>query len=251
MLISVRVPWLRGVVAGDGKRVQAVLTLFGTTRETSLQAVTTAPGTPDDASCSTIVSWDDTLWLENASEAEDDSRYLELAFWLYAEDEAHPTALGFSREDISDFHTSAHRDWEVSMDLEGHTTPAMARVELARVEREPVAAGSFRDSEASDISAVHLLVNPQAPPLGSAGEAAKKRHNMTLEWGIDLEQFLIKAYDLRFGVRSIQHEVGRQVVGKLAAAHEEDVIGEGDTVILSIADNEVVLKKGPRKADKK
>lgn len=57
--------------------------------------------------------------------------------------------------------------------------------------------------------------------------------------GVDLEQFLIKAYDLRFGVRSIQHEVGRQVVSKLAAAHEEDVIGEGDTVILSVADNEV------------
>eukprot|EP00668_Euglena_longa_P045482 GGOE01061147.1.p3 GENE.GGOE01061147.1~~GGOE01061147.1.p3 ORF type:complete len:204 (+),score=48.92 GGOE01061147.1:91-702(+) len=198
MLISVRVPWLRGVVAGDGKRVQAVLTLFGTTRETSLQAVTTAPGTPDDASCSTV-SWDDTLWLENASEAEDDSRYLELAFWLYAEDEAHPTALGFSREDISDFHTSAHRDWEVSMDLEGHTTPAMARVELARVEREPVAAGSFRDSEASDISAVHLLVNPQAPPLGSAGEAAAAAQREAEEEAEEALQVLRKKRRSRSG----------------------------------------------------
>lgn len=78
-------------------------------------------------------------------------------------------------------------------------------------------------------------------------EIARKRHNMSLEWGVDLEQFLIKAYDLRFGVRSIQHEVGRQVVSKLAAAHEEDVIGEGDTVILSVVDGEVTLRKGARK----
>jgi len=78
-------------------------------------------------------------------------------------------------------------------------------------------------------------------------EIAKKRHNMTLQWGVELEQFLIKAYDLRFGVRSIQHEVGRQVVSKLAAAHEEDSIGEGDTVILGVVDNEVTLRKGPKK----
>lgn len=80
---------------------------------------------------------------------------------------------------------------------------------------------------------------------------AKKRHNMTLEWGPELEEFLIKAYDLRFGVRSIQHEVGRQVVSKLAAAHEEDAIGEGDTVIMGVMDNEVTLRKGPRRAEQK
>lgn len=79
-------------------------------------------------------------------------------------------------------------------------------------------------------------------------EIAKKRHQMCLEWGRDLEEFLIKAYDLRFGVRSIQHEVGRQVVSKLAAAHEEDVIGDGDTVILGVKDGEVTLRKGARKA---
>ena len=82
--------------------------------------------------------------------------------------------------------------------------------------------------------------------MGSVGcqvekwkKIAKKRHNMELQWGTDLEYFLIKAYDLRFGVRSIQHEVGRQVVSKLARAHEEDLIGEGDTVIMSVVNNEV------------
>jgi len=79
---------------------------------------------------------------------------------------------------------------------------------------------------------------------------AMKRHNMTIEWGPELEHFLIKAYDLRFGVRSIQHEVGRQVVSKLAGAHEEDVITEGDTVILTVVDDAVVLKKGERKPPK-
>jgi len=80
---------------------------------------------------------------------------------------------------------------------------------------------------------------------------AMKRHNMSIEWGPELEHFLIKAYDLRFGVRSIQHEVGRQVVSKLAGAHEEDVITEGDTVILSVVDDSVILKKGERKPPKK
>lgn len=79
---------------------------------------------------------------------------------------------------------------------------------------------------------------------------ARKRHNMVLEWGPELEDFLIKSYDLRFGVRSIQHEVGRQVVSKLAAAHEDDAIGEGDTIILGVGDNEVTLRKGARKNDK-
>ena len=76
---------------------------------------------------------------------------------------------------------------------------------------------------------------------------AKKRHNMNIQWSQDVEEFIISSYDARFGVRSIQHEVGRQIVSRLAAAHEEDIIGEGDNVILGIQDNEVVLRLGAKK----
>lgn len=75
---------------------------------------------------------------------------------------------------------------------------------------------------------------------------AKKRHNMDIQWSQDVEEFIIKSYDARFGVRSIQHEVGRQIVSRLAAAHEEDKIGEGDAVLLGIKDDEVVLRLGKK-----
>ena len=47
-----------------------------------------------------------------------------------------------------------------------------------------------------------------------------------------------QAYNLRFGVRSIQHEVERKVVSKLAQAHERDHIQQGTQVKLAVSPND-------------
>lgn len=85
----------------------------------------------------------------------------------------------------------------------------------------------------------YLFILLLVPQIDKWSKIAKKRHNMDIQWSQDVEEFIIKSYDARFGVRSIQHEVGRQIVSRLAAAHEEDKIGEGDAVLLGIKDDEV------------
>jgi len=67
---------------------------------------------------------------------------------------------------------------------------------------------------------------------------AYKRHKIQLDWDKDVEDVLIKAYNLRFGVRSIQHEVERKVVSKLAQAHERDHIQQGTQVKLAVSPND-------------
>ena len=61
------------------------------------------------------------------------------------------------------------------------------------------------------------------------------RHKIQLDWDKEVEDILIKAYNLRFGVRSIQHEVERKVVSRLAQAHERDHIGKGTQVKLAVS----------------
>eukprot|EP00667_Euglena_gracilis_P019679 EG_transcript_21146 len=164
MHVSIRVAWLRGLALGEHQRVRAVLSLFGATHETSLQGV--GPDAADDAACGTV-SWSDTFWLPSKEEAWDNPSYLELAFWQYSDDEAIPTALGFTREDVTDLQTAAQKQLEVPMALEGHPAPALTRVELALVDREPMDAGDRLDpegeaeGEAGDPTAVLLVVEPQ------------------------------------------------------------------------------------------
>lgn len=67
---------------------------------------------------------------------------------------------------------------------------------------------------------------------------AYDRHKIVLEWDKDVEDLLCKAYNLRFGVRSIQHEVERKVVSRLAQAHERDHITAGTHVKLGVSPND-------------
>jgi len=59
---------------------------------------------------------------------------------------------------------------------------------------------------------------------------ANKRHNMNLTWTPEVELMLSKGYNLRYGARSIQHEVERKVISWLARAHELDIISKGSKI---------------------
>lgn len=69
-------------------------------------------------------------------------------------------------------------------------------------------------------------------------KTAFERHSIKLEWDKEVEDVLTKAYNLRFGVRSIQHEVERKVVSRLAQAHERDHITKGTHVKLAVNKND-------------
>ena len=63
---------------------------------------------------------------------------------------------------------------------------------------------------------------------------AAERHAVHITWEAEVEQVLVGAYNIRFGVRSIQHEVDRKVVVKLAEAHEQGLFQTGDHVKLRV-----------------
>jgi ATP-dependent Clp protease ATP-binding subunit ClpB len=61
---------------------------------------------------------------------------------------------------------------------------------------------------------------------------AKERHGMDIIWDRSVNEVLIRAFSHRYGARSIQHETERQVVGKLALAHEQGKINRGSKIRL-------------------
>jgi len=67
---------------------------------------------------------------------------------------------------------------------------------------------------------------------------AKKRHHMTLTWDNDVPCAMTKAYNVRYGARSLQHEVERQVISRLAKAHEQDLIGNASSIHLFIDESD-------------
>ncbi|XP_064405178.1 mitochondrial disaggregase-like isoform X2 [Halichondria panicea] len=65
-------------------------------------------------------------------------------------------------------------------------------------------------------------------------ERALQRHDIQLSWDKEVLDVLADGYNVKYGARSIQHEVERSVVNKLAAAYEEGVIGRSSHVTLVI-----------------
>ncbi|VDP07417.1 unnamed protein product [Soboliphyme baturini] len=63
---------------------------------------------------------------------------------------------------------------------------------------------------------------------------AKEKHKIDLEWDNDVLDYLADGYNIRYGARSIKHEVEKRVVNKLAAAHERSLISDGCKVRLHI-----------------
>ena len=50
---------------------------------------------------------------------------------------------------------------------------------------------------------------------------------VTLTWNPEVMDVVTKGYNVRYGARSIQHEVDRKVISQLAAYHELDKIKPG------------------------
>ncbi len=57
-----------------------------------------------------------------------------------------------------------------------------------------------------------------------------KRHNIKLKWEDSAIDLLRDGYNIRYGARSIQHEVEKRVINQLAKYHESGNITNGSTV---------------------
>ncbi|KAJ8368098.1 hypothetical protein SKAU_G00081260 [Synaphobranchus kaupii] len=78
------------------------------------------------------------------------------------------------------------------------------------------------------------LIQLVSKELNFWAKKAKQRHNITLLWDSLVLDFLVRGYNLRYGARSIKHEVERRVVNQLAAAYEQELLPKGCTLRLSV-----------------
>ncbi|XP_064486483.1 mitochondrial disaggregase-like [Ornithodoros turicata] len=65
---------------------------------------------------------------------------------------------------------------------------------------------------------------------------AKERHGIELTWERRVVEVLADGYNIHYGARSVKHEVERQVVNRLAEAHEKHQIDTGCAVHLVVED---------------
>lgn len=65
---------------------------------------------------------------------------------------------------------------------------------------------------------------------------ARERHGIELTWERRVVELLADGYNVHYGARSVKHEVERQVVNRLAEAHEKQLINSGCTVHLMVED---------------
>lgn len=87
-------------------------------------------------------------------------------------------------------------------------------------------------------SELNLLVEKQ---LKLWEERAMQRHSIQLSWEREALDLLADGYNVKYGARSIQHEVDRVVVNQLAGAFERGSLRIGDKVHLLV---ETTDKKG-------
>merc|ERR1711976_816131 len=84
--------------------------------------------------------------------------------------------------------------------------------------------------------------------LNAWSKRADLRHGISMSWSNRVVTVLSDAYDVSYGARSIQHEVDRRIVNKLAEAFETGRLRKGDHVHFEIAgsleDEEIVEKFG-------
>jgi len=76
---------------------------------------------------------------------------------------------------------------------------------------------------------------------------AKKRHNIDITWSDEIIPILQDGYNLRYGARSLQHEVERRVVNQIARAHELGKVTNNGKVYVKKGENdtiEIVPSKG-------
>jgi len=84
-------------------------------------------------------------------------------------------------------------------------------------------------------------------------DRAKEKHNIELTWDRRVLDLLVNGYDVYYGARSIKHEVERQVVNQLAAAHEAQQLTRGCSVLVTVTDAadaiKIQLRRGGQSAD--
>lgn len=77
--------------------------------------------------------------------------------------------------------------------------------------------------------------------LGRWAERARARHGIDLAWEGGVLGALADGYDVHYGARSIQHEVERRVVNRLAAAAERGELPRGAGVRLEARGGRLAL----------
>jgi len=77
-------------------------------------------------------------------------------------------------------------------------------------------------------------------------EKAHQRHGIKLTWDPAVVLTLVEGYNVRYGARSIQHEVEKRVVNQLAKAHETDELQAGGTAHLFVDDSQKIRVKASK-----
>ncbi|KAL1420711.1 hypothetical protein MTO96_004449 [Rhipicephalus appendiculatus] len=67
---------------------------------------------------------------------------------------------------------------------------------------------------------------------------AKDKHGIELTWERRVVELLADGYNVHYGARSVKHEVERQVVNRLAEAHEKQLLDAGCAVHLVVEDSD-------------
>ena len=65
---------------------------------------------------------------------------------------------------------------------------------------------------------------------------------MKLEWDDGVVSKLSEGYNIRYGARSIKHEVEKRIVNQIAKAHENDQIADGDSIKIYLDPEEKKIK---------
>ncbi|KAJ1657729.1 hypothetical protein IWQ61_002917 [Dispira simplex] len=86
---------------------------------------------------------------------------------------------------------------------------------------------------------LHQIVTKE---LERWAEKAKTRHHIQLTWSDGVVSLLSEGYNVRYGARSIKHEVEKRVVNQIAKAHELDEIAEGSQVHIYEENGTIRLK---------
>ena len=81
-------------------------------------------------------------------------------------------------------------------------------------------------------------------------DKANARHHMTLEWDNRVVEKLAEGYNVRYGARSIKHEVEKRVINLIAKAHEHDQLKQGDHIKLYLDGENIKFRSTPGKKPK-
>mmetsp|Transcript_142388 Transcript_142388/g.248320 ORF Transcript_142388/g.248320 Transcript_142388/m.248320 type:complete len:933 (-) Transcript_142388:172-2970(-) len=130
--ITVTVGWIKGLPVSENQ-IQAVWEAFSLPQQTELQRITPIFDAGGDVG---MVTWNESFEIQDlVVESDEVECYLEIAFWQYVDPDEEPTAIGFKRIDISDFHKNHAKVLEFPVDIDQQSTPAQAYIQLSTHEK--------------------------------------------------------------------------------------------------------------------